>query len=192
MDVIGDIVNTCTNLISNGGFIIGFILVFIESFLPFLPLGVITTLNINAFGFLFGTILSWIATCTGCIVVYTLIYNISNKYIYKFFKEKTKKQIDKAINKFQNIKLSTLTLIVTLPFTPSFLVNILSGIAGIKKEKFITAILIGKLFMISFCGIIGKSFLESMTDIKSLIFITLALLIAYIISKIVSKKMHIE
>jgi len=192
MDIIGDIINTCTNLISNGGIIVGFILIFIESFLPFLPLGVITTLNINAFGFLFGTILSWLSTCIGCIVVYTLIYNISNKYIYKLFKEKTKKKIEKAIHKFQNIKLSTLTLIITLPFTPSFLVNILSGVAGIKKEKFIISILIGKLFMISFCAIIGKSFLESMTDIKSLIFIVLTLLIAYVISKIVSKKMHIE
>lgn len=192
MDVIGDIINTCTDLISNGGFIVGFILIFIESFMPFLPLGVITTLNINAFGFIFGTILSWSATCVSCILIYTLVYNISNKYIYKLFKETTKEKIDKAITKFQNISLPTLTLIITLPFTPSFLVNILSGIAGIKKEKFITALLIGKLFMISFWGYIGKSFLESMTDIKSIIFILLTLIIAYIISKLVSKKMHIE
>ena len=192
MDAIGDIINTCTDLISNGGFIVGFILIFIESFMPFLPLGVITTLNINAFGFLFGTILSWTATCASCILIYTLIYNISNKYIYKLFKEKTRQKLDKAITKFQNIHLSTLTIIITLPFTPSFLVNILSGIAGIKKEKFITAILIGKLFMISFWAFIGKSFLESMTDVKSIIFISLALIIAYALSKLVSKKMNIE
>lgn len=192
MDAIGNIINTCTDLILNGGFIVGFILIFIESFMPFLPLGVITTLNINAFGFIFGTILSWSATCVSCILIYTLVYNISNKYIYKLFKKTTQEKIDKAINKFQNIHLSTLTLIITLPFTPSFLVNILSGVAGIKKEKFITALLIGKLFMVSFWGVIGKSFLESMTDIKSIIFITLTLIIAYAISKLVSKKMHIE
>ena len=54
------------------------------------------------------------------------------------------------------------------------------------------AILIGKIFSITFWAYIGKSILESITDIKSIVFIALALLIAYIISKIVNKKFEIE
>ena len=83
-------------------------------------------------------------------------------------------------------------LIITLPFTPSFLVNILAGLARVSKEKFITALLIGKVFVVIFWGYIGKSILESFTDIKSIIYIVVALVIAYIISKIVSHKMNIE
>ena len=192
MNVVGDIIKNCTDLIASGGLLVGFLLILLESFLPFLPLGVIVTLNINAFGFIFGTLISWLATCTGCILVYTIIYNVSNKYIYKLLKKKNQEKVEKAIQKFKNISLPILTLITTLPFTPSFIVNILSGVSGIKKEKFLTALLIGKLLMISFCGFIGKSLIESITDPKAIIFIILTLFIAYFLSKFVSKKMHIE
>ena len=60
------------------------------------------------------------------------------------------------------------------------------------KEKFVTAILIGKMFEITFWGYIGKSIIDSLTDIKSLIYILFTLVIAYIVSKIVSKKLNIE
>lgn len=192
MDVINDLVNQSTNLIANGGPIIGFLLVFIECFIPELPLGVLVALNINAFGFLFGLIISWCATCLGCILCYLIFYKLSNKFIYKILGQKTKNKIEQAINKFQNIKLSTLVLIITLPFTPSFLINILAGVSSMTKEKFIVAILIGKIFMLTFWGYIGKSLLESMTDIKAIIFIFIILTLAYIISKFISKKMHID
>ena len=61
-----------------------------------------------------------------------------------------------------------------------------------SKEKFVIAILIGKLFEIIFWGYIGKSLIDSLTDIKSFIYIFVTLIVSYIISKIVSKKMNIE
>ena len=61
-----------------------------------------------------------------------------------------------------------------------------------SKRKFITAILIGKIFMVIFWGCIGKSLLESITDIKTIMIVSVFIIIAYIISKIVSKKMKIE
>ena len=192
MDVINDIVAKSTDLIATGGPIIGFLLILAESFIPALPLGVFVTLNISAFGFLFGIIISWSATCLGCFLAYTIFYKLSNKFIYKLLNSKTKKKIDKGIDKFKNIPLQNLVLIITLPFTPAFLINILAGVAGIKKEKFLIALLIGKAFMITFWGYIGKSFMTSMTDIKAIIFISLMLLGSYIISKFVSKKTHIE
>ena len=74
----------------------------------------------------------------------------------------------------------------------SCFINIISGLSRVPKKKFLLAILIGKIFTVIFWGYIGKSFIESMHDIKSIIFILIALLIAYIVSKIVSKKMKIE
>lgn len=192
MDAINNIVVKATDLIATGGPIVGFLLILIESFIPALPLGVFVALNINAFGFFFGILISWIATCIGCFLSYTLFYKLSNKVVYKLLNRKTKRIIEKGIEKFKKIPLQNLVIIITLPFTPAFLINIFAGIAGIKKEKFLIALLIGKAFMIIFWGYIGKSFIESMTDIKAIIFISLTLLASYIISKFVSKKTHIE
>lgn len=192
MDTVNHFITKCTNLIAIGGPLTGFLLVLIESFIPALPLGVFVALNINAYGFLLGTLISWLATCLGCFLSYLLFYYLSNKFIFKFMKKKTRIKIENGIKKFKDLPLPNLVLIITLPFTPAFLINILAGVAEVKQEKFLTAIIIGKVFMIIFWGYIGKSFIESMTDIKAIIFISLTLVVAYGISKFVSKKMHIE
>ena len=74
----------------------------------------------------------------------------------------------------------------------AFLVNILAGLTSMDKKKFTAAILIGKIFMVIFWGYVGKSLIDSMTDIKTIIIILIMVLLAYITSKIVSKKANIE
>ena len=192
MDLISRMIEYSTDFISTGGPLFGFFLVFIECFIPALPLSVFVALNINAFGFLLGIIISWSATSIGSILCYLLFSLIERKVVSKFLNRKTVKKIQNGIDKFKKITFPQLVLLITLPFTPSFLVNILSGLTKMNKEKFISAILIGKVFTVVFWGYIGKSFLESLTDINSIIYIAVALLIAYIISKIVSKKFEIE
>ena len=61
-----------------------------------------------------------------------------------------------------------------------------------SKEKYLFSLIIGKAFMITFWGYIGKSLIESITDINALMFIGIILLLSYVISKIISKKMNIE
>ena len=61
-----------------------------------------------------------------------------------------------------------------------------------KKEKFFFGLLVGKIFTIIFWGYIGKTLIESLTDVKALIYIGVTLIVAYIISKIVTKKLGIE
>ena len=61
-----------------------------------------------------------------------------------------------------------------------------------SKKKFIAAILTGKIFMVIFWGCIGKSLLESITDIKTIIIVSIFIIVAYMVSKIVSKRMKIE
>ena len=168
------------------------LIIILESFIPALPLCVFIALNINAFGLIPGTLLSWISTCIGCYLSYLIFYHLSNDFIYKHLGKKTKNKIDKAIVTFRNISLPNLVVIITLPFTPAFLVNILAGLTSMDKKKFIAAILIGKIFMVIFWGYVGKSLIDSMTDIKTIIIILIMVLLAYITSKIVSKKANIE
>lgn len=192
MELLSELIEKLTHLVASGGLLFGFLMVLIEAFIPILPLGVFVSLNINAFGFFIGIVISWIATCLGSYIAFFFFNLLENKLLYKLKKSKKIKKLDKKIHEFNKIKFSSIVLILTLPFTPSCLINLLAGISNMSKEKYLCAILIGKAFMITFWGYIGKSFIESLTDIKALIYIGFILLLAYIISKIVSKKMNIE
>ena len=192
MELVNYIIEYSTRLIGDNGIIIGFLLVFIECFIPALPLSVFVALNVNAFGFVLGCIISWIATCLGSFICYKMFYYIESKLTTKFLNKKITKKVKNGIDKFNKIKFSELVLVLTLPFTPSFLVNILSGITMMNSKKFVGALLIGKFFSILFWGYIGKSLIESVRDIYSLIYIFVTLIIAYLISKVVSRKMNIE
>lgn len=192
MEFINTFVDFCTRFISDGGLLFGFILVLLESFIPVLPLGVFVALNVNAFGGVLGLSLSFLATCLGCFISYMIFSFLSEKFLDKILPKKTLKQVSKALDKFNDISFSNLVLVISLPFTPAFLVNIICGIARVKKRKFLFAIFIGKIFMITFWGYIGKSLLESVTDINTIIVVSLMLLVAYFVSKVVSKKVDLE
>lgn len=192
MDLINTIVEYSTEVISNGGILFGMLLIMIESFIPVLPLSVFIALNTHTFGLLPGIVMSWVSTCIGCYISYLIFYYVSNNIIYKYLSKKTRNKIDKAVDKFQNISLANLTVIITLPFTPAFLINILAGVSGMSKKKYIVALLIGKIFMVSFWGYIGKSFVESMTDISAIIVMSIMIITAYALSKLIGKNANIE
>lgn len=192
VEVVNSFVDFCTNFISQGGILFGFFLIFLESFLPVLPLGVFVALNVNAFGGILGLGISWVATCLGCFVSYLFFSFLSEKYLYKFLSSKMVEKVNKGIDSFRKISFSNLVLVISLPFTPAFLVNIICGIARVSQKKFLASIFIGKVFMLIFWGYVSKSLIESVTDINTIIIISLMLLVAYVISKIVSKKFDLE
>ena len=70
--------------------------------------------------------------------------------------------------------------------------DIAAGVVRMGKRKFLIALLMGKIFMVTFWGCVGKSLLESITDIKTIIIVAILILLAYFLSKFVSKKMKIE
>ncbi len=192
MATLSELIETATSLIANGGWLVGFFLILVESFLPILPLGAFVTLNVNAFGFLPGILLSWIATILGSSLTYLFFYYLSNNLVFKIVQEKTKDKILKKTANFKKIPITNLVLLITLPFTPSCFINLLAGVTGISKKKYLTALLIGKIFMVTFWAYIGKSFIESLTNFKAIIFITIILIIAYYITKFISKEFKIE
>ncbi len=189
LEIVNDAVAYLTTLLQNTGILLGVFLVVLESIIPALPLGVFIALNINAFGLIIGIIISWLSTCFGCYLAFSF-YKFLSKNILKNIL--ASKKLEKVIKKMKTIEFSNLVVLIALPFTPAFLINIACGVINMSKRKFITAILIGKIFMVIFWGCIGKSLLESITDIKTIMIVSVFIVIAYIISKIVSKKMKIE
>lgn len=189
MDIIKYLIDNSTKMVESGGLITGFFLVFIECFIPMLPLSVFVALNVEAFGFIVGCLISWFATCLGSYLCYKFFNWIDFNKLNKF---KSIKKVKNNVDKFKKIKLPELVLILTLPFTPSFLINILCGVTKMNSKKFVVSLLIGKFFSILFWGYIGKSIIKSITDLDSLIYIVITLCISYILSKFISRKFNIE
>lgn len=187
---IDTIINTFLNNLGIYGPILGCILIIFESILPILPLFVFITLNFMAFGTILGFIISWVFTIIGCLLSFFLF----RKKISNWFTKKisNKKEITKLMNIISKIKLEQLTLIIAVPFTPAFLVNIAAGLSKMSFKKYLIAIIIGKIFLVFFWGFVGTSLVQSLTNPVALIKVVILVLIAYIISKLVNKKFNLD
>lgn len=190
--MIENIINIVVSSLSSFGILGGFLLILLESIIPALPLAVFIGLNNLAFGSVLGFIISYVGTLTGSILSFWLFRKVIRTKFNKYFKEDSKNKINKLITKFTRIKLSTLVIMIAIPFTPAFLINIAAGLSGIKFNKFLIALLIGKLSIIYFWGYIGTTLLESFKDPWIMIQILFLTLAAYIASKIITKLLKIE
>ena len=156
-ELVDNIVSNAVTYLQLFGIVGGFFLILLESIIPALPLGVFVALNMMAFGNIVGFIISWTATICGCLLSYFLFNKVINKYFLKRIKKNAK--YNRLIKKIKRIKLSTLVLIIALPFSPAFAINIAAGIANVDLKKFFVALLIGKISIIYFWGYISKSLL---------------------------------
>lgn len=172
------------------GPILACFLIVIESIIPILPLGVFVTLNFLTFGQIFGFIISLFFTIVGCLIS----FYIFRKGVYNWFhkKIKNKEKIENLMIRFSHISLGSLAAIMAMPFTPAFLVNIAAGLSSMTKKKFITALCIGKCFMVYFWGYVGTSLIQSLKDPIIILRIIALVAIAYILSRAINKKLKID
>ena len=190
---INEIIIQIQKLVSSSPYLLSIILamvvVALESIMPVLPLGAFIALNMILFGNGVGFLISWIATCLGCVLSYIMVKKFfRNKFQKKF---KKNERLMHLLNKINKLSFTSFVLITALPFTPAFAINIAASLADINIKKFTVGIIIAKLFIVYFWGFIGSTFLQSVTDIKSLIKISIMLILAYIISKLVMKKLKL-
>ncbi|MBR4262361.1 MAG: TVP38/TMEM64 family protein [Bacilli bacterium] len=192
MNNINNLIDIMITFVENGGYLFGFLLVLLESIFPWLPLFVFIALNIKSFGFLAGFIISWSAAIVGCVLSYFLFkYLLSNK-VDKYINKKEMNKLISLKKTIKKISFPNLVLIIALPFSPAFLINIVCGITNVKFKKFFLALLIGKLSIVYFWGFIGTSLIDSITDPEKLIQIFLILIIVFLLSKAINKKYNID
>jgi uncharacterized membrane protein YdjX (TVP38/TMEM64 family) len=185
-----NIIDIVHGLIEDFGPFIGIAVIILESMFPIIPLAVFIALNILVYGPVWGYIISWMATIIGCMISFTLFRHFFHSYINK--KLKNKKQYQRLRKWISNVKFSHLAVLVALPFTPAFAVNISAGLSDISKRKFFFAILIGKPFMVYFWGYVGHNLFEIFSNPRALLDVMLLLLGAYIVSSIVERKLKIK
>ena len=183
-NILNEIVIFINSLGVYGG-VLSCLIILIESMIPVIPLMVFITLNFYIFGTSIGFILSWIFTICGCLLSYSLFkYGFGDKFDY-LTKEKDK--LNKYKNAIKNLSLTQLILIIAVPFTPAFLVNIVCGLLKIDFKKYFIAILIGKISLVYFWGFVGTSLLDIIKQPIILIRVSIILIIMYIISKVITK-----
>ena len=190
-DAIDTFINTTLQGLGVWGPIVGCFFILIESMVPILPLFVFITLNFLAFGNILGFIISWIFTCIGCFISFLLFRCKVQTWLFKRIKKEGLIS-EKTIDIITNLKFEQLTTIIAIPFTPAFLVNIAAALSKMSYKKFLGALLIGKIFLVYFWGFVGVSLIESIKNPIYLVRVGILLAIAYVISKIVSKKFKIE
>lgn len=174
------------------GYILSCVLILVESIVPVLPLSVFITLLFYKFGIVIGFIISYIFTVLGCIISYSIFSSRLREKFDKFIDKKDRKKLLRLKESIKSIKFENLCLIIALPFTPAFLVNIAAGLCGISKRKYLYALFVGKVFLIIFWGFIGTSLLNSFKNPINLVYISILLLICFVVSKFVNKKEGLE
>ena len=182
------IVNNLSSLLNTLGPIAGFLIVMVESIIPILPLAAFITLNVITFGNVLGFLLSWVGTIFGCMIMFFLCKKLNQKLLKKYENNKKIMGIKKKID---DISFSNLVIILAIPFTPAFAVNIAAGLSDISTKKYFYSLIIGKIPMVYFWTYIGKSLGESLTDPTTIIKICIMLILAFLASKLANKYLKI-
>jgi uncharacterized membrane protein YdjX (TVP38/TMEM64 family) len=190
VDILENIISAITDIMKASGPIAGFLIIILESIIPILPLGAFIAINNIVFGSFWGFVISWIATIMGCLLSFYAFRLGFSKFLYRNIK------IDGKIHKFMNyvtkISLAKLTLLVALPFTPAFFVNISAGLSKMDFKRYFVSLLIGKLSIVYFWGYIGTSLIESIKDPSVLLEVLALMLIAYVISRLIQRYLNMN
>lgn len=192
--IINDVVEYLKELVLNNNIVISLLMgmgvIVLESMIPILPLALFIALNMLIFGNLVGFIISWIATVIGCSLSFFIFRKGLSKRLYKNIDNKPR--TEKLMNVVSNISFSKLVIIMAIPFTPAFSVNIGAGLSKMKYKKFLMACIIAKISIIYFWGFVGTTFIESISDVTVIFKLLLILLIAFILSKFVINKFDLD
>ncbi|MUK90111.1 TVP38/TMEM64 family protein [Ornithinibacillus sp. L9] len=166
----------------------GILLPFIEAFLPFLPLVVFVMGNAAAYGLLEGFLLSWAGSSLGAILVFLIIRNLGDRRILKAVRRN--KQVAKVTTWLERHGFGPLFLLMCFPFSPSSVINVVSGLSKISVQQFILAVLLGKAVMIFSISYIGSSILSFAQNPVRTIIVGVGIVLFWILGKYIEKRLQ--
>ena len=170
------------------GPLLGFLLPFIEAFLPFLPLFVFVLANANAYGFLFGFLISWGGTVAGSYTVFLLIRRYGDARVFRFLTKS--ERIRKLIHWVERNSFGPLFVLLCFPFTPSALVNLVAGLSNLKKKVYLITLMAGKLVMIATASFIGHDLRSLITQPERTAVVAVVILLLWLGGKQLEKRLN--
>jgi uncharacterized membrane protein YdjX (TVP38/TMEM64 family) len=124
----------------------GIALPLIEAFLPILPLVLFVAANANVYGLWLGILYSWIGVSAGSMLVFWIARKLGGRFGIWL-----QRRVPASSRFFQWIERKGFTpifLLACFPFSPSFLINLASGLSTVRFQTFMLAIMLGKAVMI--------------------------------------------
>ena len=187
-------IETLFNKFEQLGFFVGFLLVFIESFLPFLPLVVIVILTINSYGVIVGFLISYSATVLGSYLVFLTVRHFFRDTAQRYIEKHDK--LNKMLKFIDDRGFTFLFILLCLPFTPSSVVNVITALSNVRRDVYLYILLAAKFIMILSMTLVGydiSSFFDSpMKLILSLVFLCVLYLLSKWYQKYLEKKINKE
>ncbi|PWU67765.1 MULTISPECIES: TVP38/TMEM64 family protein [Gracilibacillus] len=166
----------------------GFLLPFLEAFLPFLPLVVFVMTNAAAYGLLEGFLLSWSGASMGAIVVFMIVRRFKDIRLLKWIRKN--KQVKKVMNWLEKHGFGPLFLLLCFPFSPSAIINLVAALSGISLYQFALAVLLGKSVMIFTVSYIGDSIVSFAQNPVKTILVAIGIAIIWIFGKYLEKRLQ--
>lgn len=153
MEVLNAVNESLNTMLLNAGMmapLISSILIVSEAIFAFLPLFVFITINVLTLGTLAGSFISWCCTIFGSFLAFFLCRKDLSPIFQKFIKNKS--HLNKFMKYIDKLKFSKLVLIISIPLTPSFFVNLAAGLSNIPLKKYLYALILGKTCIVIFWG----------------------------------------
>lgn len=169
------------------GPLIGFLLPFVEAFLPFLPLFVFVFANATAYGLWIGFLLSWGGSVLGAYAVFLVVRKYGRARLMNFMTKHEK--IQKLIHWVERNGFGPLFLLLCLPFTPSALVNVVAGLSNIRKHYYLLTVMAGKLVMVFTISFVGYDLRALFTQPLRTAIVVIVIVLLYIVGKLLEKRL---
>lgn len=167
---------------------LGILLPMLEAFLPFLPLIVFVLANAAAYGFFLGFLLSWAGTCIGSFIVFLFVRWIANKRLKRFLQKS--KKIQAMLTWVDRHGFGPVFIVLSIPFTPSSLINVVSGLSNISPRSFFLAVMLGKMVMIGIVTFVGTDWKNIAADPKRIIPIVIGIVVLWLVGRMIEKKIN--
>lgn len=168
----------------------GILLPFSEAFLPFLPLFFIAAANASAYGLGLGFFYSWFGSVLGALVLFLLARRFGGR-----LNDYLSRKYPKAQHFFDWVEhrgFTPLFILYCFPFTPSFIINIASGMSRVPLGIFLSAVMLGKGVMIFFMSFVGHDWQGFISQPWRIIVLVVVLIILWYGGKQVEKKFQIN
>ncbi|WP_186725534.1 TVP38/TMEM64 family protein [Planomicrobium sp. CPCC 101110] len=170
------------------GPIIGVLLPFLEAFLPFLPLFAFVIANATAYGFWVGFLLSWAGTVAGSYAVFLIVRKFGQARFLHFMTRH--KRVQKLIHWVEQHGFGPLFLIICFPFTPSALVNVVAGLANIRRYYYLVTLMAGKFVMVFIVTFVGHDIRALFTQPIRTAIVVLLIALLYVGGKVLENRMN--
>ncbi|UOQ43484.1 TVP38/TMEM64 family protein [Halobacillus salinarum] len=166
----------------------GILLPMLEAFLPILPLVGFVLANSVVYGLYKGFLYSWIGAVVGAILVFLIVRRLGQKRFFKFVSRH--KQVRRVMSWLEDHGFGPLFLLMCFPFSPSSIINVVSGLSKVNRQQFILATILGKSVMIFTISYVGSSIKEFAQNPVKTIVVGACIFLFWMIGKYIERRIH--